>query len=158
MKKQYALLFAVIACFSVISACTPTQSNRGNLVEDFRMNEVVPGVSTRQNVLKSLGSPTTTAPFDDNTWYYIGQKMEKKGVFDPKVTEERIVVAQFDEAGILQRLEEIDNQRQNVPTVDRETPTGGNEITALEQILGNVGKFNKQSGGSAVDTAGPTSR
>lgn len=127
-------------------------------MEDFRIKEVVPGVSTRQNVLKSLGSPTTTAPFDDNTWYYIGQKMEKKGVFDRTVTEERVVLAQFDDEGILQRLEEIDNQRQDIPTVSRETPTGGNEITALEQILGNVGKFNKQGGDSAVDTAGPTNR
>lgn len=128
------------------------------MVEDFRIKEVVPGVSTRQNVLKSLGSPTTTAPFDDNTWYYIGQKMEKKGVFDRTVTEERVVLAQFDEEGILQRLEEIDNQRQDIPTVSRETPTGGNEITALEQILGNVGKFNNQNNASAVDTAGPTNR
>ncbi len=62
--------------------------------------------------------------------------MEKKGVFDPKVAEERVVLAQFDDAGILQRLEEIDNTRLDVPTVKRETPTGGNEITALEQILG----------------------
>ncbi len=130
------------------------QSTRGNMVEDFRMNEVTPGISTRTNVLKSLGSPTTTAPFDDNTWYYIGQIMEKKGVFDSKVAQERVVLAQFDDSGILQRLEEIDNKRLDVPTVNRETPTGGNEITALEQILGNVGKFNRQGGDSAVDTAG----
>lgn len=143
---------------AVITACTPMQSNRGNMVENFRLNEVVPGVSTRQNVLKSLGSPTTTAPFDDNIWYYIGQKMETKGVFDPEVTEERIVVAQFDETGILQRLEEIDNTRNDVPISSRETPTGGNEVTAFEQILGNVGKFNRSGDDSAVNTAGGTNR
>ena len=153
MKKQISFLLAVIVSFVAINACTPTQTNRGNMVEDFRINEVVPGISTRQNVLKSLGSPTTTAPFNDNVWYYIGQKMEKKGVFDPKVTEERVVMAQFDDQGILQKLEEIDNTRQEVPTVKRETPTGGNEVTALEQILGNVGKFNTQDGG-ALDTTG----
>ena len=148
-------MLLLFVSLTAMSACTPTQSNRGNLVEDFRMKEVVTGVSTRQNVLKSLGSPTTTAPFDDNTWYYIGQKMEKKGVFDPKVKEERIVVAQFDEMGILQRLEEIDNKRNKVPLNKRETPTGGNEVTAIEQILGNVGKFNKDGGGGAIDTTLP---
>ncbi|MEM7617965.1 MAG: outer membrane protein assembly factor BamE [Pseudomonadota bacterium] len=155
MKNKTILLFAALAS---ISACTPMQSNRGNMVEDFRLNEVVPGISTRQNVLKSLGSPTTTAPFDENIWYYIGQKMEVKGVFDPKVTEERIVVAQFDDTGILQRLEEIDNTRNDVPISSRETPTGGNEVTAFEQILGNVGKFNNSANDSAVNTAGGTNR
>ena len=82
--KTIALLVGSIA---VISACTPTQTNRGNMVEDFRIAEITPGVSTRSNVLKSLGSPTTTAPFDDNIWYYIGQKMEKHGIFDPEVVE-----------------------------------------------------------------------
>ena len=153
MKKQICPLIAFIVVLTALNACTPTQTNRGNIVEDFRMSEVVPGVSTRQNVLKSLGSPTTTAPFDSNTWYYIGQKMEKKGVFDSTVAEERIVVAQFDDSGILQRLEEVNNDRQNIPTVERTTPTGGNEVTAIEQILGNIGKFNKD-GESAISTSG----
>jgi len=154
MKKQLLSLCAISTLALGIAACTPTQSNRGNIVEDFRMSELTPGVSTRTNVLKSLGSPTTTAPFDDNTWYYIGQKMEKKGVFDPTVAEERIVLAQFDDQGILQRFEEVSNERVNVPVVKRETPTGGNEVTAMEQILGNIGKFNKQGDGGALSTTG----
>ncbi|MEM6812412.1 MAG: outer membrane protein assembly factor BamE [Pseudomonadota bacterium] len=137
--NHFALLF--VSLFAI--ACTPTQSNRGNMVEEFRKSELVEGISTRQNVLRSLGSPTTTAPFDDNTWYYIGQKMEQKGIFTPEVTEEKIVVATFDEEGILQTLEEIDRDRLEVPVVGRTTPTGGNEISAVEQILGNVGRFNR---------------
>ena len=131
-------------CFTAFSlnACTPTQATRGNIVEDFRMAELTPGVSTRTNVLKSLGSPTTTAPFDDNVWYYIGQKTEKKGVFDHKVTDEKIVVATFDDEGILQTLDHVDSERSDIPKVRRKTKTGGNEVTVMEQLLGNIGKFN----------------
>jgi len=117
-------------------------ATRGNIVEDFRMSEITPGVSSRTNVLKSLGSPTTKAPFDDNVWYYIGQKTEQKGIFDPKVVEEKIVVVSFDEAGIVQVMEEVDAERLDIPRVRRKTETGGNEVTVLEQLLGNVGKFN----------------
>lgn len=145
----------LLASVAVISACTPTQSKRGNLVEDFRIAEVTPGISTRTNVLKSLGSPTTTAPFDDNVWYYIGQKMEKRGIFDPEVIDEKVVVVAFDDKGIVQTLQEINNDRLDVPTVNRTTPTSGNEVTLLEQLLGNVGKFNTPQGGdSATETAG----
>lgn len=136
-------------------ACTPMQSTRGNIVEDFRMSEVTPGVSTKTNVLKSLGSPTTIAPFDDNVWYYIGQKMEKRGIFDAKVTDEKVVVVAFNEEGIVQTMEEIDSDRMDVPRVRRKTPTSGNEVTLMEQLLGNVGRFNKPDTG-AIDTAGGT--
>ncbi len=136
-----------------LSACTPTQATRGNIVEDFRMAEVVPGVSTRTNVLKSLGSPTTKAPFDDNIWYYIGQKTEKRGIFDPKVVDKKVVVVAFNQDGIVDTIENIDSDQINVPTVRRKTPTSGNEVTVLQQLLGNVGRFNKQKS-SAVDASG----
>ncbi len=148
---KIALLVTVST--AMIAGCTPTQSNRGNLVEDFRIAEVTPGISTRTNVLKSLGSPTTTAPFDDNVWYYIGQKMEKRGIFDPEVVDEKVVVVAFDDQGIVQTLQEVDNNRLEVPTVDRKTPTSGNEVTLLEQLLGNVGKFNTPDS-SPTRTAG----
>ncbi len=149
------ILLSLLVSFLVITACTPTKSNRGNLVEDFRMSEITPGISTRTNVLKSLGSPTTVAPFDDNVWYYIGQKMEKKGIFDPEVKDERVVVVAFNEEGIVQTMEEVDTNRTQVPKVRRKTHTGGNEVTFLEQLLGNVGRFNKGAGDeNAARTAG----
>lgn len=127
----------------LISACTPTTASRGNMVEDFRLAEVQPGVSTRTNVLKSLGSPTTQAPFDDNIWYYIGQTTEKRGIFDPEVVEERIIVVAFNDEGIVEQLEEIDADRLAVPIEDRKTRTGGNEVGIVEQLLGNLGRFNR---------------
>lgn len=139
MKKTILLVTVSL----LAAACTPTQAVRGNIVEDYRLSEITPGVSTRQNVLKSLGSPTTQAPFDDSIWYYIGQKTEKTGIFDPKVTEEKIVVVAFDEDGVVQQAEVVDADRINIPRVRKKTPTGGNEVTPLQQMLGNLGKFNR---------------
>jgi len=147
MKTTAALIATLL-----IAACTPTQATRGNIVEDFRMAEIVPGVSSRTNVLQSLGSPTTVAPFDDTIWYYIGQKTEKRGIFDPKVVEKKVVVVAFNEEGIVQTIDNVDADMIDVPRVRRKTPTSGNDITVMEQLIGNVGRFNK-SKGSAADTA-----
>ncbi len=147
-------IISLILTTGLLCACTPSQSNRGNLVEDFRLKEVTPGVSTRTNVLKSLGSPTTVAPFNNNVWYYIGQKMEKTGIFDPEVVDEKIIVVAFDDKGILQTIDERDADRINVPTVRRKTHTGGNDISIVEQLLGNVGRFNSNENTSAARTAG----
>ncbi len=154
--KALHLSFLIILALN-FAACTPTQSTRGNIVEDFRITEVTPGVSNRTNVLKSMGSPTTIAPFDDNVWYYIGQKMEKKGIFDPKVVEEHVIVVAFNENGIVETLEKIDANRNNIPKVRRKTHTGGNEVSIVEQLLGNVGRFNRPSD-SAANTAGGVNR
>ena len=142
-----------ISALILTSACTPTQTTRGNMIEDFRLSEITQGISTQTNVLKSLGSPTTKAPFDDKVWYYIGQKMEKKGIFDPQVKEEQVVVVAFNDKGIVETIQRVDADRLEVPRVRRKTPTSGNDITVLEQVLGNVGRFNKNAG-SAADTAG----
>ena len=150
---KITLVFAALVATLTFTACTPMKATRGNIVEDYRLAEVVPGVSSRTNVLKSLGSPTTQAPFDENVWYYLGQKTEKRGIFDPKVVEDKVVVVAFREDGIVDTIEEVEADQINVPRVRRKTPTSGNEITVMEQLLGNVGRFNK-SQGSAVDTAG----
>jgi outer membrane protein assembly factor BamE (lipoprotein component of BamABCDE complex) len=150
MKKHILLLSVTLATLG--TACTPTEATRGNIVEDYRMAEIVPGVSSRTNVLKSLGSPTTVSPFDDNVWYYIGQKTEKTGIFDPKVVDKKVVVVAFNQDGIVEAIDKVNADQINVPTVRRKTPTSGNDITVLQQLIGNIGKFNKQKG-SAADTA-----
>jgi outer membrane protein assembly factor BamE (lipoprotein component of BamABCDE complex) len=144
-------LCLILAC-ALLSACTPTQATRGNIVEDYRMAEIVPGVSTRTSVLQSMGSPTTKAPFDEDIWYYIGQKTEKTGIFDPKVVDKKIVVVAFTPDGIVDTIERIDADQIDVPTVRRKTATSGNEVTILQQLLGNVGRFNTPKG-SAANTA-----
>lgn len=139
MRHIVASIFLTLT----LAACTPTHAVRGNIVEDYRLSEVVPGVSTRQNVLMSLGSPTTQSPFDENVWYYMGQKTEKTGIFDPKVVDEKIVVVAFDEEGVVQLAEVIENDRIDIPRIREKTPTGGNDISAVQQIMGNLGKFNR---------------
>lgn len=153
MKTAFIVLGAALALAFPLAACTPTQATRGNIVEDYRMAEIVPGVSSRTNVLQSLGSPTTQAPFDDNVWYYIGQKTEKTGIFDPKIVDKKVVVVAFSEDGIVQTIEEVDAEMIDVPRVRRKTPTSGNDITVMEQLIGNIGRFNK-NGGNAANTAG----
>jgi len=143
MFKLFSTTACIIGTAIALNACTPVKATRGNIVEDFRLTEITPGVSTRTNVLRSLGSPTTRAPFDPNIWYYIGQETEKRGIFDPEVVEEKIVVVAFNEEGIVEVVEEIDANRIDIPTSNDETPTGGNEITVMEQLLGNIGRFNR---------------
>lgn len=149
MKTILALLTVLM-----IAGCTPMEATRGNIVEDYRMAEIVPGVSTRTNVLKSLGSPTTQAPFDENVWYYIGQKTEKRGIFDPKVVDKKIVVVAFNNEGIVDDIQIVNADQVDISPVRRKTPTSGNEITVMQQLIGNVGRFNAPKQSAATTATG----
>lgn len=135
-------LIALVAAGLGTAACTPTSHVRGNIVEDFRLAEVVPGEDSRTDVLKKLGSPTTKATFDENTWYYIGQETEKRGILDPEVVEERIIVVTFNDEGLVDTVQDVDNNRIDLPIARDKTPTSGNEVTVMQQFLGNLGRFN----------------
>jgi outer membrane protein assembly factor BamE (lipoprotein component of BamABCDE complex) len=141
-----AVLLASAMLSAPLTACTPTEAVRGNLLQDYQLSEVKAGVDTQSDVLQKLGSPTTRAPFDDSVWYYMGQRTEKHGILDPKVVQERIVKVTFDPNGVVQSLKTEDGHRMDIPYERAKTPTSGTEVTIMQQMLGNLGKFNKAGG------------
>ena len=150
MKRILSLIFIGIA----LTACTPTVSNRGNLVETYKMQEVVPGQDSKDDVIRKIGSPTTISPFDVNTWYYIGQIKEKTAMLDPKIKREKIYVVSFLPDGYVDKIVERRDGHKDIPIVDRVTPTTGNEFTFMQQMLGNLGRFNSAKGSAATTATG----
>lgn len=145
---------ASLVVLATLIACTPIAANRGNFLDDYQIKEVLPGVDTKDDVVRKIGSPTTVSPFNDKVWFYLGQKVEKKGVLDPRVVSERIVEVTFAEDGLVKSIQERKDGRRDVPLVERETPTSGNDYTFIQQVLGNLGKYNKPDISSAADTGG----
>ncbi|MFP3480214.1 outer membrane protein assembly factor BamE, partial [Burkholderia sp. SIMBA_057] len=88
------------------------------------------GQSRREDVADILGTPTSVGTFDQNVWYYIGQKTEKVAFFQPTVMERRVVVVHFDDAGVVTEMKQLDaNDGQQIDIVDRSTPTAGRELS-----------------------------
>lgn len=126
-----------------IAACSPIKATRGNIVEDQKLAELEVGVSTADDVLDVLGSPTTIGTFNERVWYYIGQRTERMSFLEPDIVERRVLMVAFDETGLLQQMEERGmDDAQDVELVERETPTLGRSITFFEQMFGNFGRFN----------------
>jgi outer membrane protein assembly factor BamE (lipoprotein component of BamABCDE complex) len=149
-----ALVLSLILSFSLLTACTPQVATRGNLLEDYQVQEILVGIDGKDDVARKIGSPTTIAPFDDNTWYYMGQKTAKKGIMDPKITQERIVEIKFDPDGKVALVQEHKDGRTDIPVVQDTTPASGNDFTLLQQMLGNIGKFNRDEGNAATTAGG----
>lgn len=157
MARKFSLILSILAiCGPIaISACTPVMATRGNYVDEDRMKGLQVGVSSKAEVEKTLGTPTTTDPFDTNAWYYIGEKTSTTAFFNPKVDTRKIVVVYFDENGLLKNAQEVDEKAgKNVETVKKSTPAPGKEMNAFEQFLSNMGKFNQSGMGSNQKSQG----
>lgn len=140
-------LAAGLLVAAAVTACSPRVATRGNLVEDHRLGQVHAGTSTKADVATILGTPTTVSTFDDNIWYYIGQRVETVAFFKPEVMQRRVLRMQFDPTtSTLTDVKEVNPaDAQQVAMVSRETPTLGRRIGVIEQFLGNIGRFNSEA-------------
>jgi outer membrane protein assembly factor BamE (lipoprotein component of BamABCDE complex) len=140
-KNLHATVILLFAALS-ISACTPTTANRGHIIEQEDISDIVAGRDTQRTVIKKIGSPSTVSTLDANIWYYIGLTTEKRGILDPKQTDKKIVRVEFDDEGKVSQIAEITQDSIDVPISKEKTKTGGNKVTLAQQFFGNLGKFN----------------
>jgi outer membrane protein assembly factor BamE (lipoprotein component of BamABCDE complex) len=133
-----------------LAACgplAPTPQVRGNPVDPDRLAELVPGVSMRSDAESLLGSPTTKASFDDNTWIYIGQITHLQVAGKQSIDKQEVVVLTFDDKGILRSIKVLDKKDAlPVAMVDRITPSPGGNISAWDQIVRGIGMINPLGG------------
>jgi outer membrane protein assembly factor BamE (lipoprotein component of BamABCDE complex) len=130
---------AILLAASQLSACTPAVAERGNLVDPDRLAQIKIG-SSKDDVVKAIGSPTSIGAFDTNYWYYMGQRTEQESFFDPVVTDRRIVEIQFNDNDKVTSLKEYG--KDNAEIVDMEedsTPVMGHQTTFAEELFGNGG-------------------
>jgi outer membrane protein assembly factor BamE (lipoprotein component of BamABCDE complex) len=132
---------------------------RGNHVDADQLKELVPGTSTRNDVTALIGSPTARATFDDNTWIYIGEVTRPRIARVQGVLSQDVLVLSFNEQGVLQDMKRL-NQEDALPVtvVARTTPSPGTEASFLQQLFGNIGRFNaiNPSTGSGPTGGAPT--
>jgi len=151
-KLTSSLLGAACLALS-LAACTPRIDTRGHVATPGSVETLAVGKQTRTDVIQLLGSPYTTATFDDETWYYISQRTETVAFYQPETIDQKVLALKFDKAGVLKDMQTYTlKDGKAIAMVDRKTPTAGKELTLIEQVFGNVGKF---SGGGSTPSGLP---
>jgi outer membrane protein assembly factor BamE (lipoprotein component of BamABCDE complex) len=135
------LVPALLSIGVLTAACTPVSSFQGFQAIDQSPSDVKVGTDTKSTILSRLGSPTATATFDQNTWFYISQVSNKTAFYHPRVTKRDVVAIQFakgaDQVTSVNTYTLQDGRV--IAYSSRETPTRGREMTALEQLIGTIG-------------------
>jgi outer membrane protein assembly factor BamE (lipoprotein component of BamABCDE complex) len=135
------LVLTACALPLVLAGCQPIIANRGNMLDEDRITQVKAGSSSKNDVFEALGSPSITSTFDDNTWYYIGQRTEREAFFRPEITDRKVIAVQFDDTDHVKAVDRIGlEEAVDVEPLEETTPAVGREITFMEQLIGNIGR------------------
>lgn len=147
---------AAFLSVATLAGCGGRVDVRGNLPDPEAVLAVHPGESTRQQVAQVLGSPSVVGTFDDQTWYYVSKRTKTFAFFEPEVIDQEVLVVKFDNSGVVSDMTLYGYEDGRlIDPVSRTTPNLGKELTFLQQILGNLGRFNTDKESSMT---GPTGR
>lgn len=116
--------------------------SRGYVVNDDALAKIKPGTSVEQ-VLSTLGSPSTVSTVGNKTFYYISQTLKRTVQFiEPRIVDQRVVVVYFNQAFKVERVANYGLQDGVVfDFISRTTPTSGTEQSFLGQLLSGDSTF-----------------
>lgn len=127
-----------------LGACQPITNYEGFQAVEANPKDVKVGVDDKATVTDRLGSPSSVAAFDPNTWFYISQISDQVAFHMPSVRRRDVVVIAFnktdDKVSAVNTYTLKDGKV--VPYNKRATPTRGRELSVIEQILGTIGNSN----------------
>ncbi len=143
MKHFLRTGLALVGLAVAIAGCSPIVDARGHGIDPNDLKQLVVGQSRDEDVYALFGSPSARSDYSTNTWYYITERKETLGPFPSELTEQNVTAITFDADHVVRSIEDYTKDK-GVPVVivDKTTPTEGHELGAMEQLLGNVGRFN----------------
>jgi outer membrane protein assembly factor BamE (lipoprotein component of BamABCDE complex) len=138
LKSSAAVLVVAIG----LAACSPQVVQHGHTIDPEALARITPGVTSREEVARLMGTPSALATFEDDRWYYVTQRRENRSFFQSNITEQEVITISFDDRGIVSDLNRhgMDQAMAVEPDPDS-TQTLGNEMTIMEQLIGNIGRF-----------------
>ncbi|MGB0935394.1 MAG: outer membrane protein assembly factor BamE [Alphaproteobacteria bacterium] len=138
-------LLPTLAITALCAACSPTIHHQSKHLDQAAIDNVRVGVHSKRDVAQLLGTPSTMATFDPNTWYYVSKVTSTTAFFHPDVASQDAYVVKFDRNGIVQDVaHKTFDDAEDPDHVDRITPTSGQKMSFLEQMFGNFGRITRQ--------------
>jgi outer membrane protein assembly factor BamE (lipoprotein component of BamABCDE complex) len=143
-KSLFVRLAAATILASSVAGCMGGETfQRGYIVDEQAIAKVKKGMSGEQ-VLTTLGTPSTVSTVGNKSWYYISQKSSRRFQFMPEsVVDQTVTAVYFDNSLKVERIALYGLQDGQVfDFISRTTPSGGQETSFLGQLFRGSNNFN----------------
>jgi outer membrane protein assembly factor BamE (lipoprotein component of BamABCDE complex) len=146
--RRYHTFFVRLAAATFIATSLAgclggEEFQRGYLVDERAVNQIKKGMSAEQ-VLTTLGTPSTVSTVGNKNWYYISQRSQRTFQFlGEQVVDQRVTAVYFDNGLKVERVALYGLQDGKVfDFISRTTPAGGQESSFLTQLFRGTNNFN----------------
>ena len=126
---------AALALGLMPGGCFTQNYQRGCILAEGALEQIPLGAPQEQ-VLITLGTPSTVATVSGEVFYYISKRTEQTSFLPESTTDQRVVAVYFDKSRRVQRIANYGIQDGKVfDSVSRTTPTGGQELNYLSYVF-----------------------
>jgi outer membrane protein assembly factor BamE (lipoprotein component of BamABCDE complex) len=125
------------------AACLSEDFQRGYVLDERAVSQVKSGMSADQ-VLQTLGSPSTVSTVGNKSWYYISQTSRRPIAFmSERVTDQRVAAVYFNKNLKVERIALYGVQDGKVfDFISRTTPASGGEQNFVGQLFRGLTALN----------------
>ena len=142
--KMISRLAAVFLIAGLTAACVQGETfQRGYIVDEEALASVRPGMTAEQ-VLETLGTPSTVSTVGNQSWYYVSQTTRQQFAFQKQeVIDQRVTAVYFTPNLRVERVAVYGLEDGRIfDFISRTTPAGGQEQSFLANLFRGVVGFN----------------
>ncbi len=144
---MYKFILLIVTTFC-LSSCVVNVKDHGYDREQNNFSQLKINQSTKEDVLNTVGSPSTTGTFNNNSWYYVSVKTKKISVLNPEVTEHLVTKLTFDNNEVLSDISVVDSKnKKSLKFNESASPIKGHTSGPIRDFFYNVGRYNKNEKG-----------
>jgi outer membrane protein assembly factor BamE (lipoprotein component of BamABCDE complex) len=139
--RRACVAAVALAAAAMLGGCIGETYQRGYILSATALEQVPVGAS-REQVLVALGTPSTTADFGGEVFYYISQTTRRPAAFmNQRIVDQRVLAVYLDGDEQVERIANYGLKDGRVfDFVTRTTPTGGRDFSFLNQIFAAAGR------------------
>jgi len=132
--RSLAVLGA-LALAVTLGGCFTQTYQRGYVLADGALEQIPLGAPQEQ-VLISLGTPSTVATVSGEVFYYISARTEQTSFMPEHVVDQRVVAVYFDKNRRVERIANYGMQDGKIfASISRKTQTSGQELSYLTYVF-----------------------
>lgn len=147
---------AVLATATALGGCSAIRENRGYIQDPTLVAAIQPGIDNERSVAATLGRPSFTSQFGNETWYYVSSITGRRPFVRPTIKEHSVLAVKFDAEGNVVSSEQSGLEDVVYLSPDgAETPTLGRERGFFEDLFGNIGQVGAPGAGGMGGPGGP---
>ena len=135
VRPHRFLPIAALALGLMLGGCFTQNYQRGYILAEGALEQIPLGAPQEQ-VLITLGPPSTVATVSGEVFYYISKRTEQTSFLPETTTDQRVVAVYFDKNRRVQRLANYGIEDGRIfDYISRTTPTGGQELSYLTYVF-----------------------